>query len=79
MDKDKMSKKELMEHAKLLISNAVANLQDVGLCDAKFSLIVDKLNRLFETGFEKPDFLVRLGFFLVEVGLYPGRYQAKID
>lgn len=74
-----MNKGELRECTKLLIQNAFANLQDAEKCNVKYSEFVRKIDCLFETEFEKPDFLVRLGFLLVEVGLYPGRFQAKTD
>jgi len=72
-----VDKKELKEWTELLISNAFANLRDAGIYNVKYDEILRKLEYLFETEFEQPDFLVRLGFFFVEVGLYPERFRAN--
>lgn len=67
------------EHIKLLIQTAVARLVDVSKCNTRLDLTDQKIDHLFEQEFEKPDFLVRLGFLLVELGLYPGRFRARLD
>jgi len=74
-----MDKETMRDYIKLLIQNACADLIDAGLCMSKWSVIDRKIEHLFETEFEKADFLVRLGFLLVEIGLYPERFQTKID
>jgi len=75
-EKEKLREKE---HIKLMFQLAVSKLFDAGVYKMTGDLADRKLDHLFETEFERPDFLVRLGFFLVEVGLYPGRFQTKID
>ncbi|GAI29576.1 unnamed protein product [marine sediment metagenome] len=75
----KIDKGTLKEYIMLLIQNSCAHLIDAGLCTSKWSVIDRKIEHLFETEYDKSDFLVRLGFLLVEAGLYPERFQAKID
>lgn len=72
-----MDKKELKEEIKLLIQVALSKLADAGKNISRSDLIDIQIENLFETGFGRPDFLVRLGFLLVEVGLYPGRFQPE--
>ena len=70
-----MDKAALKEHSELLVANFLANLIDAGQCSVKYDELLRNLEHLFETEYEKPDFLVRLGFLLVEVGLYPERFR----
>ena len=74
-----IEKEKAKEAAKVLLSLFFLKLQDAGHHTLQWRQVEQEINDLFVTQFGKSDFLARLGIFLVELGLYPERFQLTLE